>query len=94
MQRRWWRVEFDDGEVVGRVGADQRGWEGFRVVGQPHLELTRLPDHVGVGDDVALGVEDDTGAERAVAGDLHDRGQHLGHDTDVGLLQRGCISRP
>jgi hypothetical protein len=42
---------------------------------------------MGVGDDVALGVEDNARAEGMVGGDLHDRGQHSLHHAGVSLFQ-------
>jgi hypothetical protein len=42
------------------------------AVRQAHLKAGGSPDDVGVGDDVALVVEHDPGADRPVASDLHD----------------------
>ncbi len=61
-------VDLDDGEVGGLVGADhaRRTSEVLSVGigGELDVDLVGLLDHVIVGDDVALGVDDEAGAER------------------------------
>src|SRR5215472_13816317 len=60
-------VDLDDGEVGGLVDADdaRRAAEvlGVGVGGELDVDLVGLVDDVVVGDDVALGVDDETGAE-------------------------------
>ena len=54
-------VELEDGDVLGRVAADQRGLD-LPLIGQADHELVALLDDVEVGDDVALVVPDEAGA--------------------------------
>ncbi len=61
-------VDLDDGEVGGLVGSDYaRGASEVLTVGiggELDVDLVGLFDHVVVGDDVALGIDDEAGAER------------------------------
>ena len=54
------RVDLDDGDVRGRVGADDGGVE-LLVVVRGHRDLGGAGDDVVVGDDVAVGPDDDAG---------------------------------
>src|SRR5690606_33323208 len=72
-------VEGDDGEVGGDVGADDRR----RVeapVPQRDEDLGAPGDHVVVGDDPALAVDDDTGALARAAPGAHIDGDDAGAD--------------
>ena len=55
-------LDLDDGDVGLRIGADDLGGE-LAVVVEQHLQLVRPLDDVVVGDDVAVGGDDDAGAE-------------------------------
>ena len=52
--------ELEDGDVLGRVAADERRLD-LPLVGQADHELVALVDDVEVGDDVALVVPDEAG---------------------------------
>ena len=55
------RIDLDDGDVRGRVGADDGGVE-LLVVVRSHRDLGGAGDDVVVGDDVAVGTDDDARA--------------------------------
>ena len=60
-------VDFDDGEIGGLVDADDAGGASeilrVGVGGELDVDLVGLFDDVVVGDDVALGIDDEAGAE-------------------------------
>jgi hypothetical protein len=51
------RVDLEQGEVGGRVGADLLGGVGLRAVAELHVDLVGARDNVVVGEDVAVGVD-------------------------------------
>ncbi len=61
-------VDLDDGEVGGLVGSDhaRRPAEvlGVGIGGQLDVDFVGLVDDVVVGDDVALGIDDEAGSQR------------------------------
>ena len=61
-------VDLDDREIGGLIDADdvRRTAQVLRVGigGELDVDLVGLVDHVIVGDDVALGIDDEAGAER------------------------------
>jgi hypothetical protein len=94
------RVDLEHREVTVGEGTDQLG-RIVRLVGHRHAGATAALDDVEVGDDVACGVPDETGAgatwhlrhvhREQVAlglerGDMHHRGRHLLEQVDVGLF--------
>ena len=73
-------IDLEQGKISLFVGADQAGLEdaasarrdGAAVVsgqGQSHADALRTFDYVIVGDDVAVGVDDDSGADGVLAHD-------------------------
>ncbi len=62
--RRVLQIHAQDREIGIRIGADDGG-RGDTTVRQLHADLVRALDHVMVGDQVAVGVEDDARAEAA-----------------------------
>ena len=60
-------VDLDDGEVGGLIGADDAGGTAevlrIGIGGELDVDLVGLFDDVIVGDDVALGIDDEAGAE-------------------------------
>ena len=63
-------LNFDDCQVGLLIHADHFGVVTGRsrvFILQLHANAIRLFDHVAVGDDVALGINDDAGSERALA---------------------------
>ena len=92
------RFDLDDGKIVRRVGADDRGAEFLAVV-QRDFHLAGVGDHVIVGEDVAFLVDNEARALAflrhqaveevegdGVRGDVHDRGDVLAVDEDIVLL--------
>jgi hypothetical protein len=87
------RVGADDREVTGDPAPDER--RGHLLAGgESDREPLRALDDVRIGDDVAVTVEHDAGAEPAARRDLHHRRRHLVHHAVIGRLQRdGRIAR-
>ena len=60
-------IDFDDGDVSGFIKTDDDGGSAFIVIvtirGELDVDFVGLLDDVIVGDDVALGVNDEAGAE-------------------------------
>ena len=61
------RVDLEQGDVGGRVGADDFGRVVLVGGAEPDFDLVGAFDDVGVGDDVALGVDQEAGAGRDAA---------------------------
>src|SRR5688572_15004699 len=61
------RVDLDHCDVGAAVGADHLGLE-LALVGEAHVDLVGAVDHVRVGEDVAVGADDEARAERARLG--------------------------
>ncbi len=58
------RVDLQQSDVRARVGTDHTGGE-FTFVGETDRDLVSAVQNVGIGQDVAVLAEDETGAERA-----------------------------
>ncbi len=66
--KRFLRVDFDDGDIGVLIDSDYRGntaWVAVAVgiAGEPDVDFVGFIDDVVVGDDVAAGIDDETGAE-------------------------------
>ena len=51
-------LDFDHGHVGAFVGANQFGFE-FALIGQGHQQLIRAIDHMGIGQDIPVGGQDE-----------------------------------
>ena len=73
-------VDAQQGEVVAGVGCHELGLRRFGLAGEADADLGRPLDDVGVGQDLAVGGDDDAGADRAavlqIGADRHDRRAH------------------
>ena len=58
-------VDFDDGEISERIGADQLGDQDLAVA-HSDANVDRAINHVIVGDDVSVGRNDDAAADAAL----------------------------
>lgn len=79
--------DVDDGQIVGHVGADKPRVEP-PAVRQRHQQLGRRAHYVRIGDDMALGIEDDAAAQTAVGLDLDHLRLSLPHHGHELLLDR------
>ena len=62
-------LDFDHGEIGFLIGANHLGivLHARRIVFEAHANAVGLLDHVPVGHDVALGIDDHAGAQRTLA---------------------------
>ena len=58
------RGDFQDGQVRARIGADDDGGINFAIVGG-HPDIFRIADDMLVGEDVAVGINEEAGADHA-----------------------------
>lgn len=84
------QVDFDDGEIGFRVGADYMG-TGFAAIGQRHFNLVGGFDDMMIGQDVTVGADDHAGTQ-AGAG-LRLVGLILEKELESGVVAEGAERR-